>query len=179
MAEITPKRSTIQNEDVAFRRGVSESILGKIGAQNNFINSFQTDIKEWKLNGSYGVASQTTFYDGVASFFFNSEIVGVFFYNGRAGTSGVTTLDIKWLDTNGALQGSIFSVAPQINTSASNETIGFRNLQTNVDVSPTGVTLPTFAKTTFLQGESIFLDLTTSMVSAQNCGITIFYRPVN
>lgn len=179
MAEITPQRSTIQNEDVAFRRGVSEAILSKVGAQLNFVNAYQTDIKEWKLNGSYGVATGADFYDGITTFFYNSEIVGIFFYNGRTGTSGTTTLDIKWINAAGAVQGSIFSTPASINTSAANTTVGFRNLVTGQSNAPSGFTLPVLSKSTFLEGESVFLDLTSSMVSGQNCGITIFYRPIN
>jgi hypothetical protein len=56
---------------------------------------------------------------------------------------------------------------------------GFKNLETGLNISPTGVTLPVFSKTSFLQGESVYLVLTSAMVSAMNCGITIFYRPIN
>ena len=175
---VTPSRENLRVGDVAYRRAVSESIFTKVAAQNNFINTYQTDIKEWKLNGSYSVATGITFFDGVASFFFSSEIVGVNFYNGQAGT-GTTTFDIKWKNAAGATQGSIFSTPPSISSAAANETIGFRNLVTATDVAPAGVTLPVFSKTTFLEGESVFMELTSAMGSAVNCGITLFYRPIN
>ena len=57
--------------DIAYRRANSESIMGAFAAQSNFMNKYQTDIKEFKLNGSYGVATGITFFDGVANFFFN------------------------------------------------------------------------------------------------------------
>jgi len=179
MAEITPSRKVIEQEDTAYRRSVSEAILTKFGAQSNFINTYQNDIKEWKLNGSYSVATGITFFDGVASFFFQSEIVGIYFYNGQSGSSGTTEFDIIWKDENGNDQGSIFSVTPKITSSSSDETIGFKNLITNKEITPTGVTLPDFSKTEFLEGESLYLKLNSSMVSAQNGGLTIFYRPIN
>lgn len=179
MAEITPSRSTIFQEDTSYRRAVSESILTKFGAQSNFINKFQTDIKEWKLNGNYGVAVGVNFLDGVASFFYNSEIVGIFYYNGKQGASGTTEFDIRWIDTSGVDQGSIFLTTPKINSTATDKTIGFANLTTGTSVTPTGVTQPVFSKTTFLEGESLYLALNDSMISASNCGLTIFYKPIN
>lgn len=166
--------------DIAYRRANSESIMSKFAAQSNFINLYQTDIKEFKLNGSYSVATGIVFFDGVTNFFYNSEIVGIGFYNGVSGTGGITEFDIKWKDANGLTQGSIFSTTPKIDSTSSDETIAFRNLQTTNDHgNTTGVTLPVLTKTKFLEGESIYLVLTSSMISAQNCGLTIFYRPIN
>lgn len=176
---IAPVRRETLLGDIETNRPVSEGVLKDFGAQNNFINRYQTDIKEFKLNGSYSVATGITFFDGVASFFYNSEIVGIQFYNGRSGASGTTEFDLRWIDASGVDQGSIFSVTPKINSTSSDETVGFSNLTTGTTVSPTGVTLPTFSKTTFNEGESVYLVLTDSMVSAQNCGLTIFYKPIN
>jgi len=172
-------REELFNGDVETNRPVSEGILKKFGGQSNFINNFQTDIKEFKLNGAYSVATGITFFDGVASFFYNSQIVGVSFYNGQSGSSGTTTFDLRWIDVSGTDQGSIFSTTPKISNSSSNETVGFRNLTTSTDVTPTGVTLPTFSKTTFNEGEAVYLVLTSAMVAAKNCGLTLFYKPIN
>lgn len=176
---ISPVRRETLLGDIETNRPVSEGVLKDFGAQNNFINKYQTDIKEWKLNGSYSVATGITFFDGIASFFYNSEIVGINFYNGQSGASGITTFDLIWKNAAGVTQGSIFSVAPSIDFTAASETVGYSNLTTGTTVSPTGVVLPTFLKTSFLEGESLYLELASSMVSAQNCGLTIFYKPIN
>lgn len=178
--ELDAVKKTMYQEDVAFKRGVSESILTKVGQQSQFINKFQTDIKEFKLNGQYSVATGISFFDGIASFFYNSEIVGVSFYNGRKGVSGNTIFDIRWKNQAGVDQGSIFNVKPSISSVAPDESIGFKNLITNYS-NPAigGVVLPTFSKTEFLQGESLYLILSDSMVSPFNCGLTLFYRPIN
>lgn len=176
---VTPSRQVLRVGDVSYRRALSEAIFTRVAAQNNFINTYQTDIKEWKLNGSYGVATGISFYDGVASFFYNSEIVGINFYNGEAGISGTTQFDVKWINTSGVDQGTIFSTKPSITSAASSNAIGFKNLVTSNTVTGTGITLPVFSKTQFLEGESVYLILDSSMVSAQNCGLTIFYRPIN
>jgi hypothetical protein len=149
------------------------------GATNNFIGKFQTDIKEWKLNGSYSVATGIVFYDGIAPFFYNSEVVGISFYNGQSGASGITDFDVRHIDVNGADQGSIFSTHPTISSTAANTAVGFESLSTGTTVAPTGVTLPIFSKTQFLEGESLYLKLDSAMISAQNCGLTLFYKPIN
>jgi len=182
MAADTPvisKRDVFFNKDVGGNRANSSAIMNKFAAQSNFLNNFQTDIKEWKLNGSYGVATGISFFDGVASFFFNSEIVGISFYNGQSGISGITEFDILWKDSSGTTQGSIFSTTPAIDSTSVNETVSFKSIVTNTTVIPVGVIEPIFQKTTFLEGESLFLKLNTAMVTAQNCGLTLFYRPIN
>lgn len=177
--QIAPVRRQALLGDIETNRPVSEGVLRDFAAESNFINLYQTDIKEFKLNGSYSVATGITFFDGLASFFYNSEIVGLFFYNGVSGASGITEFDLIWKNTSGVDQGSIFSVTPKISSAAANEAVGFSNLTTGTTVSPTGVTLPTFSKTTFNEGESVYLKLNDSMVAAQNCGLTIFYKPIN
>ena len=176
---VTSARGTFFNKDVGGDRSNSSAIMNKFAAQSNFINNFQTDMKEWKLNGSYSVATGITFFDGVASFFFQSEILGISFYNGQAGSSGITDFDILWKNAAGVTQGSIFSTTPKISNSAASETVAFKNLVTTTEVLPVGTTLPVFSKTKFLEGESLFLKLNGAMTSASNCGLTLFYRPIN
>jgi hypothetical protein len=173
---ISPSRQQILQEDVAYRRSVSEVILTKVGAQNNFINTFQTDSHRWNLNGSYSVATGIDFYDGPQVMFYNAEIVAISFWQENGGT-GTTEFDLRWINSAGVDQGTIFSVTPKI--SSTTRKIGFRNLVTGTNVSPAGVTLPTFSKTTFLEGQSIYLRLLTSMTEARNGGVNIFYRPIN
>lgn len=177
--EVLPSRGTFFEGDIAYQRANSEAIMSKFAAQSNFLNKFQTDIKEFKLNGSYSVATGIVFFDGLASFFYNSEIVGIGFSNGQSGSSGTTEFDLHWIDTAGVDQGTIFSVTPKIDSTSLDKTVAFQNLETGTTVSPTGVTLATFAKTTFLEGESVYMKLNSAMTEAQNCTFTIFYRPIN
>jgi len=177
--EIQPIRRQILLGDIETNRPVSEGVLRDFAAESNFINLFQVDTHRWALNGSYGVATGITLFDGLYSMFYNSEIVGVNFWNGISGSSGITEFDLNWIDTNGVDQGSIFSVTPKIDSTASNVAYGFRSLSPAFDVDPTGITLPTFSKTQFLQGEAVYLKLNQSMVSAQNCGLAIYFRPIN
>lgn len=176
--EVAPSRETFLEGDVGYKRAVSEAMLRKHAAQNNFVNERQTDIKTFHLNGSYSVATGIVFFDGVATFLYDSEIVGVDFWNGQAGTSGLTDYDIEWLNTGGGAGGSIFSQTPQIIPSAGNTARGFVNLQSGQTIGGTGITLPTFSKTQFLAGEAIYFRINSAMVSAMNCGLSVFYRPI-
>lgn len=176
MAAIQPLRSQIQQEDVAYRRSVSEAILTKIGSQSNFINVFQNDSHRFNLNGSFTVATGIDFYDGPQTMFYNSEIVGISFWQ-ESGDAGTTEFDLRWIDTDGIDQGSIFSVTPKVTSLT--KVNAFRNLVTGNDVEPAGVVLPTLAKTTFLEGETIYLRLISAMAGAFNGGLCFFYRPIN
>lgn len=179
MSKIPPVRKELQLESIETNRPVSEGVLNDFGAQSNFINDFQTDNHRWVLNGSYSVATGITLYDGSISFFYNSQIVGVHFWNGKSGSSGVTEFDIIWKDVNDVVQGSIFSVTPKIANTSSDNSRGFSNLTTGTNFSPTGYTLPTFSKTTFLEGETLYMVLNGAMIEAQNSGISLHWKPIN
>ena len=173
---VIPSREEIRVGDVRYKAAISEAVFTRVAAQNNFINTYQVDSHRWALNGSYGVATGLNFYDGVTTFFFNSEITGVNFWN-QSGVSGTTEFDVNWIDASGVDQGSIFTTTPKI--TATNQVSAFKNLVTNTEVNPTGTVLPTFAKTNFLEGESLYLKLNTAMISGFNCGLNLFYRPIN
>jgi len=173
---VIPSREELRVGDVRYKAAISEAVFTRVAAQNNFINTYQVDSHRWVLNGSYGVATGLNFYDGVTAFFFNSEITGINFWN-QSGSSGTTEFDINWIDVNGVDQGSIFTVTPKV--TATTQVSAFKNLVTNTEVNPAGTVLPTFAKTTFLEGESLYLKLNTSMIEGFNSGLNLFYRPIN
>ena len=179
MAKITPVRTVTFQEDVAYKRSVSEAILSKVGAQSNFINDFQTDSHRWVLNGSYSTATGVVLYDGAYNFFYNSEIVGIYFWNGNVGASGTTEFEIEWLNSGGGNEGSIFSINPAIDSTSSSVVVARDNLVTGNFTGGTGITLPELSKTTFLEGESLIFKLNSAMISATNCGICIQMRPIN
>lgn len=176
---VPPVREELFIGDTAYRRVNSEAIMSRFAATNNFINTYQVDQMRWPLNGSYSVATGITLFDGLSTFFYNSELTGVYFWNGQVGSAGITDFDIIWINSAGVTQGSIFSVTPKIDTSSATVTRGFKNLVTLNDFTMTGVTLPVFSKTTFLEGESVYLKLNSAMTGAQNCGLALHWRPTN
>jgi hypothetical protein len=175
--DVTSSREILKVGDISFKRPVSEAILSRFAATNNFINKFQVDYVSFFLNGPYSVASGLFGMDGAYTMFTKSEIVGVQIWNAIAGTSGTTALDIRWINQSGVGQGSIFSTTPKISSSAANGTRGFKNLETGNNFTMTGVTLPVLSKTTFLEGETLYLEVDSTMVGAQNCALTLFIRP--
>ena len=176
---VIPVREELRVGDVRYKAAISEAVFTRVAAQNNFINSYQVDYHSFFLNGSYGITSGNFGYDGAYTCFFNSEIVGVTIFNAVSGVSGVTDLDIRWINQAGIDQGSIFSTTPKIDSTSSNGTRGFRNLQTGNDYTMTGVTLPVLSKNTFLEGETLYLTVNGTMSSAQNCALTLNIRPIN
>lgn len=178
---VNPSRKILRQGDVAYNRPVSEAILSVFAATNNFISKYQTDYHSFFLNGFYQFADINEQYgmDGAYTGFFAFEIVGVSIWNAIKGTSGTTELDVHWINQAGVNQGSIFSVTPKINSSASNATRGFINLETGNNYTMTGVTLPTLSKTQFLEGETLYLKVNNAMIAAQNCALTLNIRPRN
>lgn len=164
---------------VRYKAAISEAVFTRVAAQNNFINSYQVDYHSFFLNGSYSVTSGDFGYDGSYTCFFNSEIVGVTIWNAVSGDAGITELDIFWIDQAGVNQGSIFSTTPKIDSTSSNGTRGFRNYETTNDYTMVGVTLPDLSKSTFLEGETLYLVVNQTMDSAQNCALTLNIRPIN
>jgi hypothetical protein len=176
--EVTPSREILYIGDVAYNRANSEAIMSRFGATNNFINKFQTDYISFFLNGSYSVTAGNFGYDGAYTGFTKFEIVGVQIWNAISGISGTTALDVHWINQAGVDQGSIFSVTPKIDSTSSDGTRGFRNLETGNDFTMTGVTLPTLSKTTFLEGETLYLVVDSAMSQAQNTALTLNIRPI-
>ena len=176
---VVPAREDILVGDVRYKAAISEAVFTRVAAQNNFINKFQTDYHSFFLNGGYSAVTGNFGYDGAYTCFSNSEIVGVSIWNAISGSSGVTSLDVLWIDQAGVNQGSIFTTTPKIDSASSDGTRGFRNLATSNDFTMTGVTLPELAKTTFLEGETLYLAINSAMASAQNCALTLNIRPIN
>lgn len=176
---VSPSREILRVGDIAYKRSVSEAIMARFAATNNFIGKFQTDYVSFFLNGSYSLTSGSFGYDGAYTGFSNFEIVGVQIWNALKGVSGTTELDVHWINQAGVNQGSIFSVTPKISSSAPNGARGFRNLETGNDFTMTGVTLPTLSKTQFLEGETLYLVIDSAMQSAQNAALTLNIRPRN
>ena len=177
--DVNPSREVLKIGDISYKRSVSEAIMSRFSATNNFISKFQTDYVSFFLNGSYSVSSGLFGYDGAYTGFYNFEIVGVQIWNAISGSSGTTELDIRWINQAGADQGSIFSVTPKINSTSSNGTRGFRNLETGNDFTMTGVTLPELSKSQFLEGETLYMLINDTMIEAQNCALTLNIRPIN
>lgn len=181
MADIPPVRSPlIQIQETAYRASVSEATLTRMGQLTNFISTFQHNRHDWHLNGNIGLALGSSGPDGVFTCLFNMEIVGYSFYHGQGGISGQSIIDLHWLSNGGTDNGSIWSVRPQIDSTASDDAYGVYDLLTDsAVVEPTGVSLGTINKTQFVAGDAIRLDADDIMSGSNNLQFTIMYRPID
>jgi hypothetical protein len=184
---VNPNREILYIGDVAYKRANSEAIMSRFAATNNFISKYQVDYVSFFLNGSYSVTSGSFGFDGAYTAFTKSQIVGIQMWNAEAGSSGTTELDIRKLNTAGVDQGSIFSTTPKINSSASNAARVFRNYESGNDFNVTGGTLPVLnfndnidgvPAYVLQEGETIYLNVISTMISAKNCALTLNIRPI-
>lgn len=179
MADITPRRINIQQEEVKYRAAVSEATLSRVGASTNFINEKQYDSRGFFLNGPYGNSAGSTGVDGAWGILFDIDIVGIMMFNLVAGSSGTTTLDIRrWTATNTG-NTSIFSTKPSITFSAPNNTYLFLDIanSTTLEDPVLGRTMPVLSTTQLNAGDMLTMNIDAAMTGAENCGILIYYRP--
>lgn len=176
MAAITEARSMIYEEEVAYKRPVSESTWNKIGASINFINLRQFDTKRFSINGAYGRSSGGyTGIDGLFIFPFDAEIFDVAIYNMVNGSSGTTEIDVKLATASGGSFSTIFSTTPKIASTAGD------NAYVSVGGSGTGLTAPVLSGGTGLYnvsaGDAIRGDFVSRMLGAEDAGVIIYHRP--
>lgn len=179
MATITPARKNITVEETRYRASISEATMNKFGGAVNFVNERQNDKHAWHLNGPYSLGVGSTGPDGIFPCLFNMEIVGFAYFNGKTGSSGTTTIDIRKLDGAGVDVGSIFSTLPSVDsTAANNSTTIYDVINATTISSPTGHTLGVLSTTQFNAGDVLRLDLNAAMIGANNFQFLIFFRPI-
>jgi hypothetical protein len=175
MTAITPSRQLIQLEETRFRAAVSEATAQKIGGSVNFFLQQIYQQKEYFINGNYSSLS-TPFsgIDGLQMFFNNATLTDAFLYIKTAGSSGNTSLDIKFATTPGGSFTSIFTTPPSINYQAGNYA------WCRVGTSYANTTAPVFnsAATAMSAGSVIRCDvLSVQGGSPLACGIIIKHNP--
>jgi hypothetical protein len=178
MAEITPARKNLLEEQTQYRAAVSESLLTTMGASVNFINEFQTMERSFQLNGSYtlGVGQQGA--DQVIPILFDMEIVGISIWNGSTGSSGQSIFDIHRITGGDTDAGSIFSTRPQMDSTSIDNTCATYDYANAESVNlPTGFTHGILNTTNFNRGDCLRLDIDDGMPGASNAGVYLFIRP--
>lgn len=175
MADITPERKMIQQEETKPQAAVTESVMSRVGAGINFINLRHLYIKEFCVNGKYNIIPVNPSIDGFLTYPFNFEIVDIVVKLGSAtGVSGTTEIDLKWKpEASGSFQ-SIFTTTPKWTSSAPADS------SVRLGVSRTGFTTPVLAKSTFNAYDLIKLDQLQAMDGSVNSYfMTLFIRPIN
>lgn len=175
MADVTPLRQNIALPEAQFRAAVSESTIQKIGGSINFINEYQQEHKSWWVNGAYGTLSiPFSAIDGLYILDRRLEVVAASMFIRQAGTSGSTTLDVKYATAPGGAWTSIFSTLPSIQYLAGN----FAWCYTGSSFTYT--TAPVVSVTTLEAGWALRLDITAAQGGdARGTGLNLNFRPIS
>ena len=173
--DIVAERSIIQQEETAPQAATSESTMTRLGANQNFINLYQLDQVDFKLNGPYNIVTPPQVHlDGIITFPFNFEIVAIAISNGtNNGDSGTTELDVKWQPyDNSTPYASIFTTTPKFTPAAAAQDLCFDG------DTKTGFTAPVLSKTLFDAKDKLRVDLLQAISGVvDGAGIKIFWRP--
>lgn len=178
MAELTPARNNVFEEEVRFRAPVSESTFTRFGQAVNFINTRQYDTHSWHLNGPINLFTETLGPDGVFNFIYDAEIVGFNYYIGNTnGAQQSLIVDVHRLTGGDTDAGSIFSTRPEIQTSAASDTYtSYRTIDSTTLALPTGHVLAVLSTTEVNAGDSLRLDLDQKSAMRQ-FQFGLMYRP--
>lgn len=176
---VTPARKIAYVLGAQFRSAVSEELIQRLAATNNFISLYQHSEKQFFLNGAYNLAPLPFLgADGLAFFQFNAQIIDVWMFIEQSGSSGTTELDIKTATTSGGAFTSIFATTPKIANTAGDYS------WTHVGGSAgTGLTVPVFtasaAAISVTAGQALRCDLIQAQGGTPNgCGLLVHYQPV-
>ena len=193
MADVTPNRRNVQQEEVQYKAAVSEATFSKLGASVNFINYYQYKHFEFGFikaianagNPTYNTFTPPLVISDVEPFPTNSQIVAITLQHNTSGSSGTSELDIEWSTQNSNTWASIFSTTPKAASTAPTDaqwdsvyndvTATFGSVAT----TPTGCTVPVFSKTTFNAGDRLRCRAVTNQAGTPNgFSMRIFYRPI-
>ena len=178
MAEITPAKADIFQEEVENKASVSEATFTKIGGSVNFINNKQYDTHSYNFNGRYALGVGVVGADGIFPILFDMEIVGISMFNRVSGTSGTTEFDVEYLNGSNSNQGSIFTTTPKIDSTAPNYSYIIKDVLSNTDIElPAGATSPVLSKTTFNAGDALFCKIVSAMGDAEDASLLVHFRP--
>lgn len=173
--DITPERKMIQQEETKPQAAVTESVMSRVGAGINFINTRHYYLKEYCVNGKYNIILPNLSIDGFFTYPWPFEITDVIVKLGSAtGVSGLSEIDLKWKPEIGGVWQSIFSTTPKWNSSAPADS------SVRLGVSRTGWTTPVLSKTQFDPYDQIKLDILQGLDGDVNSFfVSIFTRPKN
>lgn len=181
MPIVPPARANFFSEEVDYKSGVSEFLLLKVAAQNNFGNQRYYTQKQFFLNGFYEQAVGFQAIDGLEIVPFDAEIFDVAMFNIEKGISGTTEIDIRVSTGVGQPFNSIFATTPKITSVANNFTwfrIGETNVAWTAPVLNSVVTSPIDGKLVrnLNVGSALRIDLPQAMNNARGCGLILFLR---
>lgn len=179
MASLIPDlKNFIVGLEIKDGAGVTQSTWRKIGGMINFLGHRVHQEKCFYANGSYGLFNAylpMQAVDGLAFFEYDAEIFNVWVFSMKAGTSGITELDLKVKPKLSGAFTSIFTTTPKIAPSSGD------NKFFEIGDVATGITAPVLNTMTGVynvnKGDAVRFDIISAMDNAENCGIVIHFRP--
>ncbi len=194
MAGVAPSKRITKEEETRYKAAVSESVAQKLAGSANFINLFQYDQKDFRLNGPFSHTGAHTGCDGIYIFPFAAEIINIGVYCETQGSSGTTEVDVKKATSSSGSFASIFSTTPKVSSAASANIFWLcYDITTALSTAPhyqtwAAATAPTGGTNAVLSGgapynvdagDCIRLDLISVAVNAANFQLIVFHRPRN
>lgn len=178
MSNLPEARNDVELEEVAFRSSVSQATFTKFGQSVNFINRRQQSVHAFNFNGRYALGVGVLGSDCMFPCLFDMDILGVSFFNRKAGTSGTTEFDVERYTDANTSAGSIFGVTPKIASTAVDFTWGIYDKLNDATVkTATGITIPTITTVSLNAGDILVCNLVSAITDAEDCSIMIHYRP--
>jgi len=174
MSDIADRKYLIQQEETKFQAAVSESVMSRVGAVNNFIVNRENSQHDFNLNGAYNIFAPPFYFgDGYITYPWPFEIVDVLLFTGETiGTSGTTEVDLKWKPEIGGTYQSIFSTTPKFDTTAA------INDFTRQGKVSTGFIAPVLSKSQFDAFDVLKLDVLQTISGPVNgLFVKVFVRP--
>lgn len=173
MAIISGQAAYIREEDVEYKRAVSENILTRVGASINYLLE-NTDYYRFGVVGaSYDSLSAYpyTFTEGTEIVATARTILAVKVFNQTSGTSGTTEFRIERQLAAGGSWDNIFSVNCSISNTAADE-LFFDTSDSGIS----GVTVPVLSITSLAAGDRLRFVLISAATGARNLIVDVTFN---
>lgn len=173
MAVITSQAAYIREEDVEYKRAVSEAILTKVGASINYLLENFDYFEFGAVGATYDQLSAYpyNFTDGIEVAETARTISAIKVYNEIAGTAGTTEFRIEKQLAAGGAWNNIFSVNCTIGNAAADELF----FTDSTSPAPSGVTLPVLSVTSLAAGDRLRFVLVSAATDAQNIRVKVLF----
>jgi len=172
---LTPEPQEILDFDVQGGASVSESILAKYGATNNYVLS-NFERYYFGVTGAFfsGLTTPYIFSNNIDNIRTKCELTNIYIYIGTTGISGDTYFRIERQLAAGGAWTTIFSTDAKI---GSGVTDGYA--YNMVDGGAGDIINPSFAITDFEANDKLRFVLQSSALQAANLNLLVLLKPVN
>lgn len=179
MAEISPLKQDLYEEDFRAGAAATEDTMNKVGSSVNFWNNRYEGVRPWVISGPYSITPvPDNGIDGYIACPYDMEIFGVFIGALTAGSSGTSEIDVVKYPVVGS-PATIFTTRPAIpSTSGSDAFIQVETLPSySVIRQAAGTTAPVLASTELTKGDVLKLNWISKQTGGEGLTVALFIRP--